>query len=73
MSRLRARARNAMLLLDLDNCDAGYCPTVWQRDRFPAAYQPKLRVLFDGIDTSFWRPQPTADAGIRRLGGLTFP
>src|SRR5437588_7692874 len=27
---LRARCRNAMILLDLENCDAGYCPTEFQ-------------------------------------------
>ena len=36
---MRARARNAMLLLDLDNCDAGYSPTRWQRDQLPTIYQ----------------------------------
>ena len=47
----RARARNAMILLDLDNCDLGYCPTRWQLARFPHEYRHKLRPLFDGIDT----------------------
>ena len=55
MDYLRVRARNAMILLDLDNCDAGYCPTYWQRSLFPAQFQPKLEVIFDGIDTRFWR------------------
>ena len=53
---LRARARNAMLLLDLNNCDAGYSPTCWQRDQLPVAYHKKVEVIFDGIDTDFWRP-----------------
>jgi glycosyltransferase involved in cell wall biosynthesis len=70
LDRLRARARNAMILLDLDNCDAGYCPTVWQRDRFPALYHDKLRVVFDGIDTNVWKPQPGLP---RRIGDRTFP
>src|SRR5262249_6137876 len=29
LDQLRARARNAMLLLDLENCDVGYSPTRW--------------------------------------------
>jgi glycosyltransferase involved in cell wall biosynthesis len=58
INRLRARARNANLLLDLEECDAGYSPTRWQRGLFPARYQPKIRVAFDGIDTSVWRPLP---------------
>lgn len=55
---LRARARNAMILLDLQTCTAGYSPTHWQRSRFPNEYQPKIRVLHDGIDTDFWKPNP---------------
>ena len=53
---LRARARNAMLLLDLENCDAGYSPTVWQRDRLPTIFRDKVRPIFDGIDTDLWKP-----------------
>ena len=63
---LRARARNAVFLLDLDNCDAGYCPTEWQRTRFPAEYQTKLEVIFDGVDTRLWRRRTNVP---RRIGG----
>ena len=55
-NRLRARVRNAHLLLDLEECDAAYSPTRWQRNLFPATYRQKIRTIFDGIDTSFWRP-----------------
>lgn len=57
--RLRARARNAPLLLDLQSSTAAYSPTQWQKSRFPAEYQDKISVIFDGIDTNFWRPLPT--------------
>jgi glycosyltransferase involved in cell wall biosynthesis len=70
IDKLRARARNAMILLDLDNCDLGYCPTQWQLDRFPAEYRPRLRVLFDGIDTTVWKPDPAAP---RRVAGRDIP
>lgn len=63
---LRARARNAMILLDLDNCDAGYCPTEWQRSLFPPEFQSKLKVFFDGVDTSLWQRRQVP----RRIGGL---
>lgn len=56
LNRLRARARNAMLLLDLENCDAGYCPTTWQRSNIPKLFHDKVRVIFDGIDTRVWHP-----------------
>lgn len=58
LDRLRCRARNAMLLLDLHNCDRGYSPTRFQHSRLPAEYRPKVEVIFDGIDTDLWRPLP---------------
>lgn len=64
--QLRSRARNAMILLDLENCALGYSPTHWQHQRLPARYRDKVRVVFDGIDTAFWRPVPRPDS--RRLG-----
>jgi glycosyltransferase involved in cell wall biosynthesis len=54
MDLLRSYCRNAMPLLDLNNCDAGYCPTEWQRSLFPEAYRGKLEVIFDGVDTDIW-------------------
>jgi len=70
LTRLRARARNAALLLDLENCDIGYSPTRWQRGRFPPLFQDKIRTIFDGVDTSIWRPL----AGVpRRVAGQTVP
>jgi glycosyltransferase involved in cell wall biosynthesis len=68
--RLRARTRNAMILLDLDHCTLGYSPTQWQRSRFPVEYQPKIRTLFDGIDTNLWKPDPHAP---RRVGTREIP
>lgn len=70
LNRLRARARNAMLLLDLENCDAGYSPTRWQRSRLPQIFHAKIRTIFDGIDTQLWRP---LQAVPRRIGDRTIP
>src|SRR5580704_3419209 len=50
----RARCRNAMILLDLQNCDAGYTPTEFQYSRFPVEYRPRLKVIFDGIDRAVY-------------------
>lgn len=49
---LRSRVRNAMILLDLENCDLGYTPTQFQHSLFPPEQQRKIRVIFDGVDTS---------------------
>lgn len=65
---LRSYCRNAMILLDLQNCQAGYCPTAWQRSRFPQEYVPKLDVIFDGVDTDTWHRQ-TPD-GSRSVGNV---
>ena len=51
---LRSRARNAMMLLDLQNCQIGYTPTHFQKSKFPKEYDSKLRVIFDGIDRSVY-------------------
>jgi glycosyltransferase involved in cell wall biosynthesis len=50
----RARCRNAMILLDLQNCDAAYAPTEFQRSRFPREYLPKLETIFDGVDRTVY-------------------
>ncbi len=52
--RLRSRARNAMILLDLEHCDAGYAPTPFQRSVLPSEFRDKVRVLHDGIPTDVW-------------------
>lgn len=70
MSRLRARARNAMLLLDLENCQAGYSPTRWQHSQLPAEFRSKVQVIFDGIDTGHWRPYENVP---RKIGSLVIP
>ena len=66
---LRARTRNAMILLDLDACAAGYTPSRWQSSLLPPAFAPKVEVIHDGIDADFWRRRPVE----RRLRGETLP
>lgn len=70
IDKLRARARNAILLLDLENCDAGYSPTHFQRSRIPEVFHEKVEVIFDGLDTQLWCPKPNAP---RRLGDRDIP
>ena len=31
--------------------------TKWQKQQFPRAYHSKIEVIFDGIDTEFFKPQ----------------
>lgn len=56
----RLRALNATQLLALDSCDEGFCPTRWQRSRFPAVWQSRLDVIHEGVDTRAVCPDPTA-------------
>lgn len=67
---LRARTRNAIFLLDLENCDRGYSPTEFQKRQLPQAYQSKIATIFDGIDTEVWKPvaQPN-----RLMAGWNLP
>lgn len=64
ISRLRAHARNAMILLDLQACTAGYTPSAWQKSLFPQEWAPKLEVMHDGIDTEQWKRRAVP----RRIG-----
>jgi glycosyltransferase involved in cell wall biosynthesis len=79
MKYLRSRCRNAMILLDLQNSDAAYTPTQFQKSRFPAEYQSRLQVIFDGVDRSVYhgfeeklRPAPEA-RGTRTIAGRDIP
>jgi glycosyltransferase involved in cell wall biosynthesis len=66
---LRSHARNAMILLDLETCAAGYTPTCWQWGLLPDAWKPKVEVIHDGIDTELWRRLAVP----RRLGTEVIP
>ncbi len=76
---LRARARNAMILLDLVNCQLGYCPTRFQKSRFPSEFDQKLRVVFDGIDRRVYHGhgeslRPALGLrGVRTIAGVEVP
>lgn len=61
----RLVTRNAALLMDLAQCDAALTPTRFQRDQFPKRLRALLRVLHDGVDTDYFRPDPAA-----RLPGI---
>ncbi|WP_158895380.1 MULTISPECIES: glycosyltransferase [unclassified Pseudomonas] len=54
------RTRNAIHLLNLENCDIGVTPTQWQLSLHPAAYWNKIKVIHEGIDTDLARPDSEA-------------
>ena len=50
--QLRLRTWNAHLLMELAACDHAITPTRWQREQFPKAMRPQLKVIHEGIDYS---------------------
>lgn len=54
------RSRNGLHLLNLENCDAAITPTQWQHSLHPKAYQDKIQVIHEGIDTAKLGPDPEA-------------
>lgn len=55
-NRIRIPLRNATQLVELEYCTRGYSPTPFQKSTYPKAYQDKIEVLFDGIDTELYSP-----------------
>ena len=58
--RAKLRCKNSHLYVDLDICDAGICPTKWQRSQFPKKFHSKIKVIHDGVDTDFCTPNKDA-------------
>lgn len=55
----RIRVKNAPHLINLESCDWGISPTHWQASLHPKAYQDKISILHEGIDTTVVRPDPS--------------
>jgi glycosyltransferase involved in cell wall biosynthesis len=58
------------VLVALQNADAGYSATHWQRGTFPERYRDRIEVHFDGIDTDLYRPREDRP---RTLNGRSIP
>lgn len=57
---LRITTWNALHLLNLQNCDIAISPTHWQKSRHPEAYQNKIHVIHEGVDTNTLGPDLNA-------------
>lgn len=64
----RIRLKNAPILLDLDSCDRGLAPTLFQKSQFPREWQGKIDVINDGFDTEVCAPKKNAVLKIDRIG-----
>lgn len=64
---LRVPLRNATQILELEYCTKGYSPTPFQRSTYPKAYQHKIDVIFDGVDTHLYQPgEVSGDSQLKR-------
>lgn len=50
------RCSNTPILIDLYSCDGGLSPTRWQQEQFPKEFHNKIKVLHDGVETDFYKP-----------------
>jgi glycosyltransferase involved in cell wall biosynthesis len=56
----RVRIKNSHILVDLHSCDYGICPTQWQYEQFPLEFRHKIKIIHEGIDTDYFKPDPDA-------------
>ncbi len=55
---LRGKSKNAVMALALTEADVIVCPTEFQASTLPAVYQPRIRIIHEGVDTEAIRPGP---------------
>ena len=53
---LSTQTRNWPILQELVEADVVVSPTAWQRQQFPKPWLEQIKVIFDGVDTNFFRP-----------------
>ncbi|MBF0307524.1 MAG: glycosyltransferase family 4 protein, partial [Alphaproteobacteria bacterium] len=58
-SRAHSRIMNTTNLLAMQATDWGQSPTGWQRQQYPEAFQARISLIHDGIDTDGVAPRPT--------------
>ena len=56
----RVTLKNANILLQFQQADAGISPTHWQASTFPKHIRDKITVIHDGIDTEVLSPNSSA-------------
>lgn len=55
------KIKNSHILQDLVSCDYGISPTQWQKAQFPSAFADKIKVMHEGIDVDFCRPDENVE------------
>lgn len=54
--RASLKTKNSHILQDLVSCDWGISPTNWQKMQIPEIFRKKIKVIHEGIDTSYCVP-----------------
>lgn len=68
----RLRVKNANNLLALEASDYGLSPTEWQKRSHPNWIHDKINVIFDGVDCSVVRPNPSAQLLLKKESNEAF-
>lgn len=66
-TKAKLRCKNSDILVNLYSCDAGVCPTNWQKSQFPKEFQQKIKIIHDGIDADYFKPDSSAKFKINDL------
>ncbi len=66
--RLNVRVKNAPTLLALAAADSGISPTRWQQSRFPPAFQDRIAIAHEGVDTDLVTPDAQASLSLPDSG-----
>ncbi len=67
-SQAAMKAKNAVFLQALQDADAGWSPSQWQRNTFPAWAREKISVINEGVDVGYFKPDPKASFNIDNKG-----
>jgi glycosyltransferase involved in cell wall biosynthesis len=63
--RQKIRAKNASILVSLQQLAAGVTPTQFQLSTYPERYRPLIRVIHDGIDVDHLQPRAGSSLHVR--------
>jgi glycosyltransferase involved in cell wall biosynthesis len=64
----KLRLKNTVNLHALNDMDTGITPTLWQKNTYPVWARPKIEVMHEGIDTSFFTPNDKRTLNIPNKG-----
>lgn len=64
----RLRLKNTVNLHALEIADKGYSPTEWQKNTHPQWSRKKIRVIHEGIDTEFFKPDKDQFIEVKNKG-----